>query len=172
MRNRGPRLGRSASGAWSALNDGKSLASIFQGFLLVEIQAVQPLREAPDGHSYRCGQQAALALADHVGQRIVVCEPRDTDRYGRIVAVCHLGAEDLNAWLVAQCWAIAYRRYSTDYVCRRDRGTNCEAGHLARTVRIAMGMATGPPAAIRLSSAPWDWRCSDRAPYAGVTAGE
>jgi endonuclease YncB( thermonuclease family) len=40
------------------------------------------------GQTYRCGQQAALALADHVGQRTVACEGRDVDRYGRIVAVC------------------------------------------------------------------------------------
>src|SRR4029453_9677723 len=40
-----------------------------------------------NGQTYRCGQQAALSLADHVGQRTVACEERDTDRYGRIVAV-------------------------------------------------------------------------------------
>src|SRR6185295_14474596 len=40
------------------------------------------------GQTYRCGQQAVLALADRIGQRIVVCEGRDVDRYGRIVAVC------------------------------------------------------------------------------------
>ena len=72
--------------------------------------------EDEEGHAYRCGQQAALALADHIGQRPIVCERRDTDRYGRIVAVCRMGGEDLNAWLVSQGWAIAYRRYSTDYV--------------------------------------------------------
>jgi endonuclease YncB( thermonuclease family) len=27
-----------------------------------------------DGQTYRCGQQAALALADHVGQQTVACE--------------------------------------------------------------------------------------------------
>ena len=29
------------------------------------------------GQTYRCGQQAALALADHVGQQAVAQEPRD-----------------------------------------------------------------------------------------------
>jgi endonuclease YncB( thermonuclease family) len=62
-----------------------------------------------DGQTYRCGQQAALALADHVGQRTVACEERDVDRYGRIVAVCRAGGENLNAWLVSQRlrWPIA-----------------------------------------------------------------
>jgi len=63
------------------------------------------------GQTYRCGQHAALALADHVGQRVVACEQRDVDRYGRVIAVCRAGGEDLNAWLVSQGWALAYQRY-------------------------------------------------------------
>jgi endonuclease YncB( thermonuclease family) len=67
------------------------------------------------GQTYRCGQQAALALADHVGQRTVACEQRDIDRYGRIVAVCRVDGEDIGAWMVSQGWALAYSRYSRDY---------------------------------------------------------
>lgn len=69
-----------------------------------------------DGKQYRCGQQAALALADKIGRATVRCEQRDIDRYKRIVAVCSLGNIDLNAWMVRQGWAIAYRQYSRDYV--------------------------------------------------------
>lgn len=69
-----------------------------------------------DGRQYRCGQEAALALADKIGRRTVRCQQTDVDRYGRIVAVCRLGEEDLNAWLVLQGYAVAYRRYSMDYV--------------------------------------------------------
>jgi len=68
------------------------------------------------GKDYRCGQAAALALSDRIGQSPISCEPRDTDRYGRTVAVCRKVDEDLNAWMVSQGHAIAYRRYSTDYV--------------------------------------------------------
>ena len=68
------------------------------------------------GKDYRCGQAAALALADHISKRLVTCEPRDTDRYGRVVAVCRANAEDLNAWMVREGNAIAYRRYAEDYV--------------------------------------------------------
>src|SRR5262245_22562373 len=69
-----------------------------------------------DQQTYRCGQQAALALADEIGQQTVICEKHDVDRYGRIVAVCRAGGEDLNAWMVSQGWALAYRHYSTAYV--------------------------------------------------------
>ena len=67
------------------------------------------------GRSYRCGQEAALALSEFTGQRPVACEQRDVDRYGRIVAVCRLGGEDVGAWMVSQGWALAYDRYSCTY---------------------------------------------------------
>jgi endonuclease YncB( thermonuclease family) len=51
--------------------------------------------------SYRCGTSATLALARRISGKSVSCDERDRDRYGRIVAVCHAGGEDLNAWLVA-----------------------------------------------------------------------
>jgi len=68
------------------------------------------------GSRYRCGQAAALALADKIGRRTIRCEQKDIDRYKRIVAVCRSGQENLNAWMVLQGHAVAYRRYSLDYV--------------------------------------------------------
>ena len=77
---------------------------------------------------YRCGQQAALALADKIGQATSRCEQRDIDRYQRIVAVCRLGNMDLNAWMVRQGWAIAYRQYSLDYVGGENAARTARAG--------------------------------------------
>ena len=51
-----------------------------------------------------------------IGRRPVECSERDRDRYGRIVAVCRVAGADLNAWMVEQAWAVAYRKYSTHYV--------------------------------------------------------
>lgn len=67
------------------------------------------------GKEYRCGQQAALKLSDFINRRPVACVSRDTDRYGRTVAVCKIGTVDLNEWLVREGWAVAYRQYSMDY---------------------------------------------------------
>src|SRR5215475_8270074 len=39
-----------------------------------------------DGKPWRCGQASANALADNIGRRTVMCEPRDRDRYGRLVS--------------------------------------------------------------------------------------
>jgi endonuclease YncB( thermonuclease family) len=68
------------------------------------------------GVEFRCGQQSALKLSDFINRRPVVCERRDTDRYGRTVAVCKVGGVDMNEWLVREGLAIAYRQFSTDYV--------------------------------------------------------
>ena len=69
-----------------------------------------------DGKRWRCGQQATLVLADRIGHQPVQCEERDRDRYKRVVAVCRVQGHDINAWLVSEGWALAYRQYSTDYV--------------------------------------------------------
>ena len=42
------------------------------------------------------------------------------DRYRRIIAVCFKGTTNLNAWMVAQGWAVAFRKYGLDYVSEED----------------------------------------------------
>lgn len=74
-----------------------------------------------DGATWRCGQQAALALADRIGASPITCRRTDTDQYGRMIAVCLKGAEDLNAWMVAEGWAVTYRRYANDYVALEEQ---------------------------------------------------
>lgn len=69
-----------------------------------------------DGRNYRCGQRAATALAERIGDRTVSCAREGTDRYGRVIAVCETEAGDLNGWLVREGWAVAYSRYSLKYV--------------------------------------------------------
>lgn len=70
----------------------------------------------PNGKQWRCGQQAALALSKRIGRQTATCDGRGEDSYGRTIAVCSVGGIDLNRWLVAEGWAVAYRRYSLDYV--------------------------------------------------------
>lgn len=63
-----------------------------------------------------CGRKSALALADLIGTRPVTCVPLDRDRYGRIVARCLSADQDIAAWSVANGWALAWARYSTEYL--------------------------------------------------------
>jgi endonuclease YncB( thermonuclease family) len=81
-----------------------------------------------DQIAYRCGQEAAFALADKIGLKVVSCLRRDTDRYGRMVAVCTAGGEDLGGWLVSQGYAIAFRRDSLEYVATEERAREAKRG--------------------------------------------
>ncbi len=69
-----------------------------------------------DGKLWQCGKDATNALADKIARRPVTCEDLGRDRYKRIIARCTVVGEDLEKWMVANGWAIAYRRYSLDYV--------------------------------------------------------
>ena len=67
--------------------------------------------------AYLCSVEIqARALRKVIAGRPVVCTERDRDRYGRLVAVCRAGGEDINAWMVAQGMAVAYTKYSRAYV--------------------------------------------------------
>lgn len=101
----------------------------------------------PSGREWRCGQQAALAMSDQIGRRSVSCVPRDTDRYGRIIAVCSQDGVDLKAWMVQEGWAVAYRQYSRDYV--REETEARRAGRNIWSGTFVM---------------PWDWRRGARSP--------
>jgi endonuclease YncB( thermonuclease family) len=94
-----------------------------------------------DGATWRCGQQAALALSARSSRAIVHCDARGHDRYGRIITVCFKDTEDLNRWMVARGRVVAYRKYSLDYVADEERA------HLAK-----VGIWSGT------FEMPWDWR--------------
>ncbi|MDW8444821.1 MAG: thermonuclease family protein [Acetobacteraceae bacterium] len=69
-----------------------------------------------DGLPWPCGREAAFALAQRVQGRAVSCRGVETDRFGRLVALCMVDGESLNRWLVREGWAVAYRRYTDAYV--------------------------------------------------------
>ena len=94
-----------------------------------------------DGQSWPCGLAAVSALRRKVHGQTVTCAARGKDQSHRTLAVCVLGAEDLGAWLVAEGWAVAYRRYSTDYASQENE---------ARAAR--RGLWSGE------FEMPWDWR--------------
>ncbi|WP_460272155.1 thermonuclease family protein [Celeribacter sp. ULVN23_4] len=67
------------------------------------------------GKDWSCGTWSKSVLANLAAGK-VRCFARDTDRYGRTVAVCEAGGKDLNAQMVALGAAYAYEEYSSDYV--------------------------------------------------------
>ena len=127
--------------------DGDTLELHGQRIRLFGIDAPESGQSCTDalGNTYRCGQQAALALSDRIGRKPITCEQHGTDRYGRIIAICRQGAINLNLWMVANGQALAYRRYSSDYVAQEDMARHNKRG-------IWAGSFT----------APWDWRKGSR----------
>lgn len=92
--------------------------------------------------TWDCGLAGTDALTRRLDGRTVSCEPLDMDRYGRTVARCRTGGEDIGAWMVERGLAVAYRQYSLDYVEAEDR---------ARAARL--GVWRTPD-----FTAPQDWR--------------
>jgi endonuclease YncB( thermonuclease family) len=72
----------------------------------------EQLCRGADSLPYRCGSAAALALADHIGRGVVVCEFRTIDRYKRTVATCVAAGADLAKGLVRSGLALDWPQYS------------------------------------------------------------
>lgn len=66
------------------------------------------------GRSWSCGEAARSALAVRLGRGETTCRLRGVDVYGRALAVCFAGGEELNAALVREGLAIGYGGYQRE----------------------------------------------------------
>ncbi|MEM0987980.1 MAG: thermonuclease family protein [Pseudomonadota bacterium] len=80
------------------------------------------------GRDYRCGVAALDGLRDLVGNALVTCRGTERDRHDRLIAVCRAGSTDLNSRMVAMGLAIAYRRFSNDYLAEEVSARNASLG--------------------------------------------
>lgn len=83
---------------------------------------------ARGGEAWGCGEEARALLAELVAGETVACEPRDTDAYGRMVAVCRAGRLDLSAVMAEAGLAVAMERYSDAYLAAAARARAQRAG--------------------------------------------
>lgn len=102
---------------------------------------------ARDGQAWQCGAASANALASYVSERPVMCEDRGNGGWQRVLALCRVGGADVSTWMVENGWAMAFRRYSLDYVANEDR---------AKGLRAGIWDSQFMP--------PWEWRASRKAP--------
>lgn len=156
-----PRAGDTITGVVS-ITDGDT--AVMRGMRIrlhgVDAPESQQLCQSATGASWRCGAVAANSLDALIARRPLSCAVLDTDRYGRAIARCAVGDAaagytDIGAWLVANGHAVAYRRYSNDYIAYEDDAR-------ARGVGVWSGRFEYP----------WDWRRNKRgaglgAPNAG-----
>ena len=68
------------------------------------------------GQEQLCGRLAKQALEKLVRGQDVTCKGDKRDRYKRLIAFCYVGPFNINEQMVADGWALAYRKYSKDYV--------------------------------------------------------
>jgi endonuclease YncB( thermonuclease family) len=137
-----PRAASTEIAGVASVRDGDSLEIGGRKVRLHGVDAVEGGQTCTrEGVSWRCGQAAANALADHLGRRPVICQVRTRDAYGRYVADCTVGGENVNRWLVREGWALAYRRYSTAYV---------DDENAARAAKRGIWQSEFTP--------PWTWR--------------
>ena len=92
-----------------------------------------------------CGQAATKALRKKINNRVVECLSEKKDRYKRYIAICSVDGVNLNRWLVLNGWAIAYRKYSKDYIEAEIAAKSIETGIWAGEFIL-----------------PWEWRRGKR----------
>lgn len=95
--------------------------------------------------TWACGTNATRVLTSATQGTDVTCRGDRRDRYGRLLAVCYAKGVDLNAQMVRDGWALAYRRYSLDYVSEE-----------AEARAAGRGMWRGQ------FIEPWEWRSAQR----------
>lgn len=94
--------------------------------------------------AWNCGSDARWAAIDRIGSNWVACVARGVDADGTMAAVCYLGGvggPELNGWLVAQGWALAYRPETPAYLAQEEAAQRAGKG-LWRSQFVA----------------PWIWR--------------
>ena len=78
--------------------------------------------------SWSCGKDAASKLASLIAGTSVVCDQKDVDSYGRIVATCRAGAVDLGGAMVDAGLAVALSDFSDRYVAAEGRARDARRG--------------------------------------------
>ena len=99
------------------------------------------------GVIWKCGDEATEALREWTDTKEVRCVGEDKDKYGILIAECFVDGYSLNARLVSEGWALAYRRYSKKYIPQEDEAKAAKKG-------MWIGEFV----------APWDWRRGERLP--------
>jgi endonuclease YncB( thermonuclease family) len=134
-------LGLFSFSAWSAgpvgtwvqgqarVVDGDTLAIGKQRIRLHGIDAPESSQSCYiDGVAWECGKASTWELSQRVGTRPVSCLVKDQDHYGRLIADCQVGGVSLNTQQVEGGWALAYEKYSKDYLAHQTRARAAKRG--------------------------------------------
>jgi len=91
---------------------------------------------------YNCGENSIRKLKKFLNNQKISCEVEDKlDFYGRYLGTCFKKKQNINAWLVRNGYALAFRKYSSQYVNDELQARNQK-----------LGLWKGK------FDKPWDWR--------------
>ena len=95
-------------------------------------------RDLPRGlpREWPAGSLATTRLQALTAGRPIVCQEKDRDRYGRIVAICRANGEDLAAIMVREGLAWAFTRFSVEYVDEQEEARRANRGMHAHDARL------------------------------------
>ena len=75
-----------------------------------------------------CGIKAKKALIEIIGSNQVRCEGTKRDRYNRLIAKCYIKNKDIESLMVINGWAVAYIKYSLDYISEENQARENKVG--------------------------------------------
>ena len=67
---------------------------------------------------YPCGKISTDKLKKKINDKLLICKWTNKDRYKRYIAECFKDKTNINAWMVRNGYAVAYRKYSKKFVSR------------------------------------------------------
>ena len=95
--------------------------------------------------TWKCGYEITEILREWLDTKEVRCLGDSKDRYGRLIADCFVDGYNVNARLVYEGLALAYRKYSKKYIPEEDQARGAKRGLWGGEF-----------------VAPWDWRRGKR----------
>ena len=90
---------------------------------------------------YPCGQISTDKLKKKINNELLICKWTNKDRYKRYIAECFKDKISLNAWMVRNGYAVAYRKYSKKFVSQEIFAKKEKLGLWSGTFEM-----------------PWNWR--------------
>ncbi len=66
------------------------------------------------GRSWPCGEESSRRLSTLIRRKTVTCNVEGRDRFGRLLAICSVGNNNLNRAQVRNGWAVSYGRFKKE----------------------------------------------------------
>ena len=66
--------------------------------------------------NYSCGVTSRTKLINKIDNSKIKCITSSQDRYKRYLATCYKNKINLNKWMVRNGYAVAYKKYSKEYI--------------------------------------------------------